>query len=61
MFGVILTPPMTDQHWCPVRSIFRSNELVGDMPVRMFEERIVILRASRDEEALAKGRAEAQR
>ena len=29
--------------------------------MRMFEERIVILRASRDEEALAKGRAEAQR
>ena len=55
------TRPMTDQDRYADRSIFRSDRPVEDKPVRMFEERVVLLRASRSEEALAKGRAEAQR
>ena len=52
---------MEEQQWYSVRSVFRSDKIVDGRPVRMFEERVVVFRAASSEEALVKGRAEAQR
>lgn len=52
---------MEEQQWYSVRSVFRSDRIEDGKPVRTFEERVVVFRAASSEEALAKGRAEAQR
>lgn len=49
------------QQWYSVRSIFRRDRIEEGKLVRLFEERVVVFRAASGEEALAKGRAEAQR
>ena len=49
------------QDWYSVRSIFRHDRIVDGKPERLFEERVVIFRATSTEDALTKGRAEAQR
>jgi hypothetical protein len=52
---------MQEQQWYSVRSVFRSDRVVDGRPERLFEERVVVFRASNSEEALSKGTAEAQR
>jgi hypothetical protein len=49
------------QRWYSVRSIFRLDRTVDGKAECLFEERVVVFRAASSEEALAKGRAEAQR
>jgi hypothetical protein len=56
-----ITTRMADQSWYGVRSIFRSDRTEDGKPCRTFEERVVLFRASTFEDALAKGKAEAQR
>jgi hypothetical protein len=52
---------MQEQQWYSVRSVFRSDRVADGKPERIFEERVVVFRASSTEEALSKGRVEAQR
>lgn len=49
------------QQWYSVRSIFRFDKPTGAEPGALFEERVVLFRAATPEEALEKGRAEANR
>lgn len=52
---------MSKAQWYSVRSVFRFDKGEEGKPGTMFEERVVILRASSDEEALQKGRDNAHR
>lgn len=49
-----------EQQWYSVRSVFKLPESSDGKRPRLFEERVVIFRASSPEEALEKGRAEAK-
>lgn len=51
---------MKDQQCYSVRSVFRIDRLQEGKPVRFFEERVIIFRASSEQEALAKAEAEAR-
>jgi hypothetical protein len=44
-----------------VRSVFRTDRIEKGKPLRIFEERVVIFQAASEQEALAKGEAEARR
>ena len=51
-------PP--EQYSYAVRSVYREDRTEDGKPLRMFKERIVLVRAETFEEALAKGQAEAE-
>lgn len=50
-----------EQQWYSVRSIFKLPASTDGQRPPLFEERVVIFRATTPEEALAKARAEAKR
>jgi hypothetical protein len=52
---------MSHQSWYGVRSVFRSDRTEDGKPRRVFEERVVLVRAMSFEEALVKGETEAKR
>ena len=53
---------MPTQQWYSVRSVFRTDRVEDGKPAgKMFEERVVVFRALNEQEALAKGEAEARR
>lgn len=52
---------MPSQPWYSVRSVFRTDRVEKGKRTRLFEERVVIFRAASEQEALAKGEAEARR
>ena len=50
---------MQDEPWYGVKCIFRHDDLSGDRPGTVYEERVVVVRAETFEEALEKAEAEA--